>query len=241
MSKKNRTAILALLMIMFSGCGTSDYEQRLQARITELKSESKFNILSPPIDVPGTSVSIRIPQKNEANIYGFENQPLTEGAIIEGNLVDARRVGPEVVSLPELKLTFEGFVVDASGGKQPFYLYVAVTSDPRRANYPRSMRVDLRNKYDDTTELSDLQAQTPDGRSTDWKTCRATGNQDFFYITPDGKGQYLQMPGLIELLFHEDNDLLVILAWRLPTGIEQTINLQKWIRLVAGCVKVKSD
>lgn len=224
-----------MLLGILYGCGTSDYERRLDARVTEYKNESKFNILSSPADVPGTPVSIRIPQD-------FKNPPLTAGAEVDGKPVEARRIEPEVISLPELKLTYEGFIEDANHGKLPYYLYVAVTSDPRRANFPRTMRLELSNKFPDATELSEIRTPTPEGRDINWKKCRATGNQEFYYISPEGKAQFLQMNGLIELLFLEDkeNDVLVILAWRMPASIEQSINFQTLEPMVAGCVKVNA-
>ncbi len=245
-------AIGSLVFLTFiGGCGAGDYEQRLNDQINKLKSGSKFNLLSPPINVPGTQVSLRVPQKSDSNNKafegllsgGFENPPLQEGVLIDGKPVDPRRLKPNVIDVSDLKLTFEGFVPDSKEGKQPYYLYVAVTTRPNRGNMPRLAQADLASRIENATQLTELTAQTPEGRSIDWKECQATGNQQFYYIKPptSGEGQIVQLNGTIQLLFHDENDALVTLIWRWPAGIEKSIDFKSWMELVAGCVKVKSN
>jgi hypothetical protein len=230
--KKSAAAGAILFLFFCGGCGTGEYEQRLDKRINELKTSSKFNILSPPMDVPGTQVSIRVPEV-------FKNTPLTEGAMVDGKAVDSRRVKPNLIDIPDLKLTFEGFIEDANKGKQPYYLYVAVSSGPTIATLPRTTRDSLSEKLNNTSELTDdYRAQKPEGGEVSWKQCRSTGNQEFYYVLPNTEGQFIQMPGSLELLFHDENNTLVTLAWRMPAGIEQSEDFKSWINLVAGSVKV---
>lgn len=226
-------ASVMLILGIFGGCGSGEYEQRLDKRIKELKTGSKFNILSSPTDVPGTQVSISVPQD-------FKDPPLKEGAIVDGKAVDPRRVKSNVIDLNDLKLTYEGFIEDANKGKQPFYLYVCVTTGPSRVNFPQIMKNSLAEKFNTTTELiDDYKAQTPEGREVIWKQCRATGNQPFYYVTPTGEGQFIQLSGAIELFFQDENETLITLVWRMPTGIEQSREFKSWMNMVAGCVKVK--
>jgi hypothetical protein len=225
-----------LLLGIFLGCGTSDYEQRLDKRISDLTTGSKFNILSPSIEVPGTQVSIRIPED-------FKSPPLKEGAKIDGKAVDPRRIKPNLVELADLKLTYEGFIQDKNNGKQYYYLYIAVTTGPNRKFYPRTLQAELSTKIPDATQLTDINPppQTPEGRTVNWQECHATGNQPFYYVLPSGEGKFIQLPGTIEMFFHneDENDTLVTLIWRLPTSIEQNVDFKSWTDLVAGCVKVK--
>jgi len=223
-------ASVALLLVIVWGCGDGEYEQRLDERIKELSISSKFNVLSPSSEVPGTSVSIRIPKD-------FKNPPLTEGAVVDDKPVDSRRVKANVVEIPELKLTYEGSIVDANGGKQPYYLYVAVSTNPNRVNFPRSMQSELNVKFNDTTQPTDYPAQTPEGRSVTWKQCRGTGSQDFYYVSPSGEGQFRKMTGSMQLFFLDANDTLVTLAWRMPVALESD-EIKSLMNLVAGCVKI---
>jgi hypothetical protein len=240
-------AAVALFLIFFAGCGTSDYEQRLDKRIKALKSGSKFNLLSSSIEVSGTQVSIRVPQKNDSNKQtyedlktgGFEKPPLQDGAGSDGKPIDPRRLKPNPIDVPDLKLTFEGFIPDAKDGKLPYYLYVVVNTGANRTFYPRNMQADLESKIKDTSQLAEFSAQTPEGRLIDWKECHATGSQSFYYVKPNGEGQYVQMDGTIQLLFHDENNALVMLIWRWPKGLDQVVDFKSWIEMTAGCVNVK--
>jgi hypothetical protein len=239
----------ALLFLIFSaGYGTDDYEQSRDRRINELKVGSKFNLLSPPIDVPGTQVSLRIPQKNDSNqkafedllTGGFENSPLQDSVSPDGKPIDPKRLKPIIVDVSDLKLTFEGFVSDMINGKQSYYLYVAVATRKNRGNIPKLMQAELSSKINDATPLADLKTETPEGRDVLWQECHATGNQQFYYIKNDGQSQFVHLNGTIELMFHEENDALVTLIWRWPAGMDKSNDFQSWMEMVAGCVKVKS-
>jgi hypothetical protein len=239
----------ALLFLVFSGgCGTGDYEQRLDRRINELKIGSKFVLLSPPIDVPGTQVSIRIPQKNDSNQKSFDNLPkgssggfegpaLQDSVSPDGKPIDPKRLKPNIIEVSDLKLTFEGFVPDSKQGKQPYYLYVAVSTRKTRGNIPKLMQAELTSKINDASPLVDLKAETPEGRDILWQECHATGKQLFNYVNLEGQSQFVQLNGTIELMFHEENDALVILIWRWPAGLDKSI-FQTWMEMTAGCVKV---
>ncbi|MGW8256494.1 MAG: hypothetical protein ACWGMZ_03315 [Thermoguttaceae bacterium] len=238
---------LALLLGFCWGCGTANYERRMAERLENLKMESKFNILSAPIHVPDTQVSVRVPQKSDftkdyfAKLHtdGFENPPWTAGAMINNKPVEPGRLQPSFLDIPGLKLTFEGAIIDASGGKQPYYLYVGVVSDQKQAKYiPGQLQNALKEKFTDVSPFSDIQVQTPDGKEINWKRCHATGNQTFYYLQKDNVGRDIPLPGLFELFFHEEDDLLLILAWRLPAAIERNIDFQNWAERVAGGVKI---
>ena len=246
--KMNKMLISTCGMLLLGtvwGCGTSEYEARVEKRLRELQSGSKFNFLSDPIDIPGTSVSIRLPKKNDANknsfptsTDGFVNPPLKEGAMVNGKAVDAKRLKPGMIEINDLKVTYEGTILDRNKGNQPYYLYIAVSTGTSRENFPRIMRNALAEKFPDTTELTPYQAQTPEGRSINWQMCRGTSNQEFYYVSEKGQGQSIQLPGTFELFFLDENDTLVTLAWRLPTSIEQNIEYDLWKNMVAGCVKI---
>jgi hypothetical protein len=230
---KRYIAMFALLLLgIFWGCGTGDYEQRLDKRIKDLKTGSKFNILSPSIDVPGTQVSIRLPQD-------LKGPPMTEGANVDGKPVDPRRLKPNVIDVVDLKCTYEGFIQDNDKGKLHYYLYIAVSTDPTRKTYPNNLQSSLIAVINDATPLTDISAQTPEGRAVDWKECRATGNQLFYYVMPNGEGKFIQLPGTIDIYCHDENGALVTLIWRWPTSIAQSIDFKSWADLAAGCVQVK--
>ena len=248
------SATALVVSAVLGGCGTSDYERLMDKRIDELKVGSKFNVLSSAVDAPDSPVSLRVPQKNDNNkksfenltSAGFENPPLQSSAPADGKPYDQRRIKPNVLELSDLKLTFEGFVEDSKHGKQPYYLYVIVSTRPNRGSIPKQLQADLASKINNATQLTELLAQTPEGGEVKWQTCQATGMQPFYYINPppaDGnpaaaEGKIMQLKGVIQLLFRDDNDALVILIWRWPASLDKSM-FQSWVEMVAGCVTVK--
>jgi hypothetical protein len=245
-NKKYFTTCAALLLLALWGCGSGEYEGRLNKRLEIMRTGSKFNVLSPPTSVPDSPVSIRIPQLNENNksafgdppaTKGFDTPPLTEGAMIDGRPVDLRRVKPNVVNMVDLRATYEGYILDRDKGRQHYYLYVAVSSGEIKANIPRNLQSELSQKFNNATQLEDnFDAPTPEGRGIKWKHCRASGNQIFYYFQ-NNEGQFPTMQGVVEMFFHEENGQLITLIWRYPSGVEQTI--EPWTKLVAGCVQVQ--
>ena len=44
---------------------------------------------------------------------------------------------------------------------------------------------------------------------------------------------------MLEVYLHEEAGHYVLIAWRMPSSIEQQVDLAKWAPLVAGRVSVK--
>ena len=218
------------LLLLLCGCGTSEYERRLESRPTT----SKFDELYGPQELPGVPVSVRVPVL-------FKASPLVEGALVDGKPIDPRRVKPSLVALPGLKLTYEAFIEDSEGGKLPYYCYVGALniSNNRGPKPENSIHNELagRPAYESLTEWADYQGETPEGRGNDWKKVRCASEQDFMYTDKNGKQDFRQMPGVIDIFLHEEAGMLVVIAWRMPKSIEP--HVAKWEPLVAGCVSVK--
>ena len=77
--------LAGVLVILLSGCGTGEYEGRMEKRVTELRQVAKFNALYAPVPLEGTPILVRVPQT-------FKTQ-LVVGTMVEEKLVDARRAG----------------------------------------------------------------------------------------------------------------------------------------------------
>jgi hypothetical protein len=228
-----------LVFSVVSGCGTGEYERRLETRRSDkAKTEAKLRALYAPLEVRGTPVSVRMPKTV------FLEPPLVEGALVGGKPVDVRRVKPgKLVTIPGLKLTYEGFV-DTEGVKLPYYCYVGVIDAQggqvleEAAN---KMRMELAAQRPQDTSLNwqDLRVETPDGSESDWKKLRVENSQEFFTLDKAGQGQFKSVPGVLEIYLHVEAKSGVVIAWRMPAGIESKVNLKKWATLVAECVSVK--
>ena len=228
-----------LVFSLLSGCGTGEYERRLEQRhAAKARLEKKLSVLYAPQDVPGTQVSVRLPKTL------FLEPPLVEGVPVDGKPVDVRRVKPEkLVTIPGLKLTYEGFV-DNEGVKLPYYCYVGVIDVPigQIVDDPSiKMRAELAGQQQQDTlgNWQDLQVETPDGQESVWKKLRSENSQEFYTLDKAGQGQFKSMPGVLEICIHAEAKYVIVIAWRMPTSIEKNINLEKWATLVAECVNVK--
>jgi hypothetical protein len=216
------------LLVGSLGCGTKQYEQRVSNQVRQLKEGSVFREMYPPQAVPGTSVSFRLPR-----ILG--ESPLPE------NTDPVRLKPPEEIKLPGQSVTYEGLVQDSEGGKIPFYCYLAVQdkSTGKTINARLSFRLALRGLFPGTSaEWQPVNCPTPDGRTVPWKKIQASGDQEFVYVNKDGQGSVTKMAGTIECYLWREGDLTVSVVWRVPTSIEEYIELSKWAPTVAGSMTV---
>jgi hypothetical protein len=223
------TGLLLFALAAIWGCGTGDYERLIDARTKKAKSESKFSAdLNPMIDVPASALSLCIPKK-------FANTPLVKGATIDGKPVDPRRVENPLINIPEWKATYEGFQ-EKDGKKLPFYLYIYVIAGKNPETLMSSIKTELIPKFPNVSGPSDFSAQTAEGNSVTWKKVTASGKQDFYVAPAQGDGQFQSLDGSVEIFFHTENNILVILFWRTPLGLDDMKNVMD---MTAGSVTVK--
>jgi len=231
-----RLSLIPLFLLVVQGCGTGEYERRVEEGLAQAKANSKFNGLYGPQPLPETAVSVRMPKV-------FKDPPLVEGAQINGKPVDARRIKPGLFPFPFLKFTYETYVDDAGGVKLPCYCYVgAVNAAGGRVRNPRGdidASFQKKAEFESLTNWTDVQGETPEGRSNAWKKIRIECQQDFRTLDKAGQEKYAQMPGVMEIYLHEEAEHYVVIVWRLPKSIEQKFDLAKWTPIVAGCVTVK--
>jgi hypothetical protein len=231
----NSLAPLCCFLFLFAltGCGTSEYERRLNTGASKAQAESKWNNLYGPQDLADTPVSVRLPKM-------FTDSPLVVGVPVGGKPVDDRRVKPMLFDFPGLKLTYETLVEDPQAGKLPCYCHVGAVAGAA-GQLSAAVLADLQNKgpFDQQPTWSDFQAETSDGKTIACKKLRVTGQQDFYTLNKAGQEQYQQLPGLLEVYVHEEAGQQVLIAWRMPVSIEGTVALAKWAPVVAGSVSIK--
>jgi hypothetical protein len=221
------------------GCGTGEYERRLEDRHAEkTRIETKLSGLYLPLVVPGTTISVRLPKSL------FPDPPLVEGAMVGGKPVDVRRVKPQkLVTIPGLKLTYEGFI-ESEGGKLPCYCYVGVIDVPMQAVEDPSvkMRAELSAQQPPPalTNWQDVSLETPSGQPTVWRKLRAENSQEFYTLDKAGQGEFKNLPGVLEIYFRVEPKNIIVIAWRVPLSIDNKdkVDLKKWAALVAECVSV---
>jgi len=88
-----------------------------------------------------------------------------------------------------------------------------------------------------TGPWEDVLCTTPDGGEVIWQRVRATGEQEFYYVTSGGEGPFVKAPGLLELYARTEEDFLVIVAWRMPASIKESSRLDALAPAVPGTIK----
>lgn len=221
-------AAAVLGLVAASGCGTGAYEKRLAARTQRLGQESEFAQAGGQVAVPGFPVSMIVPG---------ELTQLPESA-------DGRRLQPPFRNLEGRKLTFEGGLKDSEGGTQHYYLYVLASGAAGGGQSPldslnNQLAGALGARGGRRAQVEEVRAKTPDGRSIAWKQFHVEGNQEFFYLTPQGQEQYISMEGRVVVWgrLEEQAGCWVVLVWRVPTpGGQDYVGLDQKSQVVAGSV-----
>jgi hypothetical protein len=227
--------VLAVVASALPGCGTGEYNSRLERKVKDLKSRSPFATLAEaPVDIAGSPFALRPPKDMQAVPAGADPKQL------------------KIPFAPDLtsKLTYEGSLADANGNQRLYYCYVFILPIPATPQDPTVAMVEtLRQKLEPGKELAGVpttpvDCAAPDGASTSWFKVRFTGSQEF--LVKDKTGKLLpavKEDGVIEVWSHRDNKAggIVALAWRVPKAIEgpDRVNLDELAPRVAGGVTVK--
>lgn len=216
---------LALLLGVCPGCGTPEYERRLDATLKRLREGSEFvKYMDPPRQLSGTPVRVQLPAPFEGSLLPDE--------------ADARRLEPPGIDVPDRKATYEWWITDSRGGKIPFYCYLAATDEDPGRRMARQVRGAFPDSGIIRWERADC--ETPDGRTIAWQRIEGSGeNQAFYYVDPQGQGEFRKLNSKVVFYTRQEGGLFVVIGWRLPTTIEQHVALDKWAPRVAGSVTVK--
>lgn len=237
--KKTTTHILFLSIFMFlCGCGTSEYESRINSRaMSSISSGSKYAVLNAPANIPGTpagsTVSLQLPKSMQAVDV---NDPL--------------RGKCPVLEISDLKATYEGGVKDEQDNMYQFYLYVGVSEMGGNNIMPtrgwlNKLQTDFKqNPGTNSSEVNkSYMAETPSGGTVQWEEIHFQGDQRFFYPNPKDPQHSQDMPGTFICLCHEENGIVVTLAFRYPSSLEPRHAADfdaEWLKLIAGSLKVEA-
>jgi len=206
------------------GCGTGEYENRLQQRLATLGQDAAASEFGRAVAIPDSTLTISMPK---------DFLPVDGGA-------DPKRVKIPFADLPEWKATYEGAIEDSNKGKQHYYCYLAIAqgdNDPGAALHGR-----VNTAIPNTPAPADVQASGPGGKNETWRKFRATGKQAFWYVEGGGNGRMAEMDGVLEVWSRKvpEANCYVLFAWRAPVVNGKDIaGLDQKAPLMAGSVAVK--
>jgi hypothetical protein len=215
------------VLAYFAGCGTGQYEDKLNRWVAGQESRATEK-LGAPVAVPGTSIKIRLPTMP----YAF--------VPLEGS-ADPRRLKPGGLSFPGWKATYEA-QINAGGWKIPYYLYVGTLPLAENDRIQREILNDLEGKLKDTTAWTTLTADKPEGGFIDWTRVRGTATMDFVLVDPQKQEKPQSMKGTYEILYRRSGNQILLLGWRVPINSEhpeqymKSAKVDTWLSPVAGAV-----
>jgi|GEM_PF-4725942 len=229
---------------VFQGCGTGEYERRLEVGLDQLQEKAAYNNLYAPMTLDGTSVSVRVP----ACFTVAYNKDSEE---------DKRRVMPSDLDLPGLLATYEAFFEDGKGGEISYYVYLAVVSgeDAKALRFDEKVRKPANPNlmsesgklYQDisralesgsVSKWKDYQAKGMDGGTVSWQQVETTGLQPFYTVAADGRQSYDKVEAAFDLYAKQIGKGLVMIAWRVPRKIELQVQASELSQLMLGTVKL---
>ncbi len=245
-------AVAVLLLGACWGCGTGDYEERLNATTTSLVEDSEFKKdMYPPRQVPDAPFAFQMPKS-------FPENPLPEGEVAEeaAQPTDPRRLKPPIQSLllTDRKLTYETFYTyPGNGGKIAYYCYfVARPKSKSAARTPlKVIETQLKRQWPKSRfrgviyRSNTVSCTTPTGGSETWSrlVVESPDLQEFYFIDADKKADFRTAKATLQFYTRTVADHTVIIAWRVPTDVKdlEEVDLEKWGKFVAGSVTARTS
>jgi hypothetical protein len=232
-----RVTFVLLLLPLF-GCGTSEYEKRLETGSKAASENSKFSVLGELTVIPGTSIGLRFPKVMQSIDI---NDPQRGKCVV----LDPKGE-KNLLNLTGHKATYEGTVKDTSGNELHYYIYVGVAElkVTETSSWSTSLMQGFPNADAATSGgSSDYTVESPQGTTVTWEEMHFKCDQNFYYPTKDKPQNVQKLPGNIVGLSHMDSGIATMVIFRYPSILadrhEADFN-SDWIKLIAGTLRVES-
>ena len=228
----------ALAATLAAGCGTSAYESRVDEGMKALRVGLMFSAISPtPSEIPGTTISLRLPTFINAASKAYTEESAEPNG--QGK-VNPARLHPPFLKLPGLRICYE---MDGLETEQQspvlYYCYLATVpvGEPMADGKPfeESIQAQLTAALGGQPQWETMACPTQAGQSVPWRRISATGGQAFLEPTGESKSH----AAVFELYAKEVDGLRVLIGWRYPKNINQTV--ADTARLVAGSISGGQD
>lgn len=225
---------LLFLSLAAVGCGTGEYEARMEKTIDRLKRLEKFNevLAEKAYLVPGTKITLRLPL-----IYDQSKMKTqAEGMVAAGGSLPALPTQPPFMKIPGFRLCCYDSVTEEKQKPKIFFLYVGVVEVlPEAAGgkpfLPQLFKVQLDATFPGTTgEWDTITVETPEGDQLSWMKLRSQGEQVF-----DAGQQKVQ--GIYEVYIHQTEHYQFIVATRMPADLDGKTQLTDSLSLCLGTLK----
>ena len=241
--------LLALFAIASTiGCGTREYEQRYNEQIEDLWR------LEPFLDLQEKATSIPLADDGQEdtgaallrlpNVFD-KNAKRYESGMSEGEAVDPlRKLPPFMRSLPHFRFSYERFL--GKPGKPQWPIHIYVCADERRGSpFEAHVNKEIQRAYEgfSSAELKKLWQQVecdaPDESTIEWNQLSLRLGEQSFTQKSNNNFEQKDTDGVVEVFVHSDLERgrHVMFMLRMPTELEQDIDLAQLARSVAGTLR----
>ncbi len=221
-----------LLIGLGSGCG-GDYSEKVENWTHNTPSGA-----AAAADVPLWG-AVELTGTNPALVVAWPQ--IFAAARMENGQGDARRAKPPCIDIfPGLKITCEAFkeLPDKPGQQAAFYFYIGSTT--AAAGAKDSTMSAFKTKLGNQAQKLSLDDWVvfPSGSKL-WQKLRYTGSQDFCVKDKGGTETFPAMPGVFTVYVLEESGQVVIVAFRAPLSLEQSVGLDQMALAVTANVARK--
>jgi len=232
----------SLVLAAIVGCSTAEYEQKMQATAQQIKTQQdRVGRLNDNLHGSGplgdAAVEIRVPKVLAASFNADSPHPN------DGGKISPQRLQPPFLNLPNLKLTYEGYVEAEEGKPQPVYCYLAAVQGTaaEASKLADDLARQLRTSLPGGSGWETVDCPTPEGSTLSCRRIRASGKQLFDATPPDGgRARFVQQDGKFDLYLHEGSGWITLVGFREPTTLAEKFKLDDLGPLSVGTLKASA-
>ncbi|MFZ5829844.1 MAG: hypothetical protein ACOY3P_07140 [Planctomycetota bacterium] len=192
---------------------------------------SAFRGLSEAYALAGTPIMVRVP-----SVF---DKALSPQSVEDGKPVDPRRL--------QMGTTLGFPVVYEAMGKLgldsvAYYMAFALRDQKLGGDIAAAIRAHLLAiKGGTVTDWGEVRLATPEGNEIPWQRLRFDGPQVFLVRTPDDEVEYRSMKGVIEVFLRPEAGQWLVVVFRAPLEMEQSIDLGGLAAVTCGAVTISEE
>jgi len=236
------------LLSLVAGCGTGEYQARMEKQIAALRELARFNDLQKlTYTLPATNVTLRVHQKLEGPVD-------MGGRSSFGASIPSAEIQPPGWRMPGQRATARMFVKDNENREWPVYCYFGEVAVPALADGAKLFREFVKGTLEQTKVLAvgnweEVQIKQPGGNLLPCWRIRAVGEMPFLLksggpsgapATPGSTGpQAAKTSGVLQIYIPNNDLSLVLIGWLAPQIVETASGIDDKVQLTVGTVAVQ--
>ena len=225
-------------LFVLVGCGTGEYDERMKTSLTQYERVHRFAALKPyDKKLAGDHVSLRVPA-----IFADE----TLAVNLPGQPVDKDQITPPFLNIPGISASYRKEIQDPQYNRMHFFIYLAAmepqAAGEGKASLDEQITLELKKQFPNAEmKWEEVSCETDAGPvdALKWRRLSVSGEQMFERLNPNNVPEFNKFPGTFDLWYHPDPNYQVIVAWRLPDALKNSVaDLESIKKRTAGTLKI---